>query len=246
MARSFAAAGAQVSVAARTADVLKTLADEVGGQAFEVDLLDQEQTEGLIDRAELQVGPIDVLVNNAGMGPTSFITNSDVTEITNTTRLNLEAPMILTHKVLPGMLARGRGHIVVTSSLAGTGGFPGLSIYGATKAGLTNFIASLRMELKGTPVKTTVVAPGPIQTDMWDDLEESQDTAPTLKRFRRLRLIPVESADNLGDQTVKAVIAGRRHVRTPRRLQANHWLREVPSRMTEIGLTGAKTGIQQR
>lgn len=242
MAEAFAAAGARVSVAARSADALAGVADPIGGTPFTVDLAEEDQTDALIGRVEQAEGPIDVLVNNAGIETTEFYHGLDPDAVRRINRINLEAPMVLTRHVLPGMLDRNRGHLVYTSSLAGTGGFPGLVAYGATKAGVTNFVAGLRMELRATEVGTTVVAPGPVDTQMWDAVDESDDTAPTVRRLRLLQLLPTKSPDFVAKQTVAAVESGRRHVRTPRRLGMNHWLREAPSRLTEAALTGVQTG----
>ena len=87
--------------------------------------------------------------------------------------------MVLTRQVLPGMLQRRRGHVVFLSSLAGTSGFAGMAVYSGTKAGLNNFVASIRMELKDTPITTTVVAPGPVDTEMWDRVEAATEYAAT-------------------------------------------------------------------
>ncbi len=242
MAREFSAAGAKVSVAARSTNDLQSVAAAVGGIAFTVDLSDPAQTEDLIARVEAEAGPVDVLMNNAGIETSDFLADISPTTIRQVTQVNLEAPMVLTRQVLPGMIERGKGHLGFTSSLAGTGGFPGLSVYGATKAGLSNFVAALRIELRDTPVNTTMVAPGPVDTSMWDTLTDSDSLNEILKRLRTLQLLPKKSPGLLAKRTVSAVQADRRHVRTPRRLASNHWLREAPTRLTELALTGVKVG----
>ncbi len=242
MAVAFSAAGATVSLAARTTSKLEEVAQPIGGQAFTVDLADAAQTEELIARVEQQVGPIDVLMNNAGVETTTHYHTIDVEQLRSVSRVNLEAPMVLTRQVLPGMLERNRGHLGFTASLAGTAGFPGLAPYGATKAGIMNLVAALRLELRDTGIGTTVVAPGPIDTDMWDQVDESDEIAPVMKRLRRFQLVPVRSPEYLAARTVDAVRTNRRHVRTPRRLYMNHWLRETPARLTEILMTGVAVG----
>ena len=244
MARRFYRAGARLSVVARSEDALALLADELDARPFVADLLDPATVDGLVPEIEEAVGPIDVLVNNAGLAETTWHHDTDPAEIRSIVRLNLEAPLVLTRAVLPGMLERRQGHLVYTSSLAGTGGFPGLAAYGATKAGLMNFVAALRMELKDTPLRTTVVAPGPIGTDMWDQVEGEEGLGPMLERLRLLQLIPEKSPDYIAKRTVAAVAANRRHARTPRRLGMSFWLREVPTRLTETVLTGVPTGPQ--
>ncbi len=242
LAREYARRGATVSVAARNTAALKSLADELDGHAFTCDLLDPDQVDELISRVELEAGPIDVLVNNAGLETSEPFHTIGSETIRDVVRLNLEATMVLTRQVLPGMLARRKGHIVFLSSLAGTGGFPGLAVYSGTKAGVSNFVASLRLELRDTPITTTVVAPGPVDTEMWDHLEEAGEYAPMLKRLRRFFLIPKKSPEFVARQTVAATEAEKRHVRTPRRLLALYLMREVPTRITEALMTGVPLG----
>jgi short-subunit dehydrogenase len=243
LAREFAKAGAQVSLTARSTQAIEALATEIGGQAFTADLLDPASVDSLIDQVESAAGPIDVLVNNAGLEDHGWFHESDVAESRRVIHLNLEAPIVLTRNVLPGMIERGSGHLVFISSLAGTGGFPGTSVYGATKAGLTNFVAALRMELAGTGINSTVVAPGPVDTDMWDAIEQDNELEPMLRRMRMLRILPTKSPEMLAKRSIAAVRADRRHVRVPRRLASNHWLREVPTRLNELLLTGVPVGI---
>ncbi|MFM2077114.1 MAG: hypothetical protein RJA49_1004 [Actinomycetota bacterium] len=238
MAKSFAAAGARVSLAARSADGLAEVAKATNGTPFRVDLLDPVAAEALVARVEADAGPVDVLVNNAGLESSRLLRYEEFSDIRDVARLNLEVPMVLSRAVLPGMLARNRGHLVYVSSLAGTSAFPGMSVYSGTKGGLTNFAASVRMELRDTPVNVTLVAAGPIDTDMWNRLEEHDNFDPILKRLRLLQLIPKKSPELLARRTVTAVQHDRRHVRVPRRLLASYWLGESPRRITEALLTG--------
>lgn len=243
MAREFAKAGARISLTARTTEAIEQLALEFGGKAFTADLLDPASVDTLIADVERAAGPIDVLVNNAGLEGHAWFHDSDSELNRRIIHLNLEAPIVLTRNVLPGMIERGRGHLVFTSSLAGTGGFPGLSVYGATKAGLTNFVAALRIEIAGTGINTTVVAPGPVDTDMWDEIEGDPELDAMLRRLRALQLLPTKSPEMLSRRTIAAVKADRRHVRVPRRLATNHWLREAPTRLTELLLSGVAVGV---
>jgi len=240
LAREFAAAGAKVSVAARSEAELKQVAADIGGTAFVTDLLDEHQVDDLIGRVEAEAGPIDVLVNNAGLETDDQHANIDVERIRGLSRVNFEVPMVLTRNVIRGMHARGGGHLVFLSSLASTSGFPGLATYTGTKAGIQNFVASLRMELKDTNIHTTVIAPGPVDTQMWDVLEEAGYAEAMLKRFNRLQLIPKLSPQKLAKRSIAAVKANRRHVRHPRRLSMNFMLPEVPRRMSEGLLAGIK------
>jgi short-subunit dehydrogenase len=241
MARKFAAAGANVAITARSGGDLERIAGEITGKAFTADLLDPNEVDSLIARVERDFAPIDILVNNAGLDTSDAFVRVDPAAIRNVARLNLEAPMLLTRHVLPGMLQRGCGHLVFVSSLAGSAGFPGLAAYSGTKAGVNNFVATLRLELRGYPVGTTLVAPGPVDTEMWQHLEDSAFEAPTLRRLRQLQLLPMAKPAKLAANVVDAVSKNRRHVRTPRRLSATFWLGESPRRMTELLLRGVDT-----
>jgi len=242
LAREFARADATVSLTARSAEALEELAAELGGTAFPADLMDSTAVDSLVERVEAKCGPIDVLVNNAGVEGHGWIHEAEAGILRNVVRLNLETPIVLTRNVLPGMIQRGTGHIVMISSLAGTGGFPGLSAYGATKAGLTNFAAAIALELVGTGVNTTVAAPGPVDTDMWDHIEEDTEVQPVIDRLNRIHLLPKKSPELVAEKTVAAVLADRRNVRLPRRLISNHWLREMPTRLTGALIRGVPVG----
>ncbi|MEZ5279812.1 MAG: SDR family oxidoreductase [Acidimicrobiales bacterium] len=240
MARRFSSEGARVVLVARSQPEIQRLASELGGEWLAADLSDPDQVEALIPEAEERFGPIDILVNNAGVETTAGLSEESIDTIRSVVRVNLEAPILLTRAVIGGMHERGRGHLVYTSSLAGTTGFPGLATYAATKAGLTNFVASMRMELNDTNIGTTIVAPGPVDTRMWDALEEETYNEGLLKRFNTLRLIPKTKPDRLAKRTVAAVKADRRHVRHPARLSTNFWFNEAPRRVTEAVTVGVK------
>ena len=119
--------------------------------------------------------------------------------------------MVLTRHVLPGMLARGRGHLVFLSSIAGTAGFPTMATYSATKAGVSNFVRSLRLELKATSIGTTTVAPGPVATRMWDAVEATSPSGrKVLARMNLVRMLPVAAPDRLARRVAGRAMSGRR------------------------------------
>ncbi len=240
MAREFADAGARVSLAARSAEGLAKVAMATKGESFTVDLLDADAADRLIARVEAEAGPVDVLVNNAGLESREWLVNATPHSIRDVLRLNLEVPTVLTQAVLPGMLARGKGSLVFVSSLAGTAGFPGMSVYAGSKAGVNNFAASLRLELRDTPVHVTLMAAGPVDTEMWDRIEAEDWASPILRRFHTLHLLPKKSPELMARRTVAAVKADRRHVRVPRRLAVTYWLGESPRRIAEWLLAGVK------
>ena len=149
--------------------------------------------------------------------------------------------MVLTRHVLPSMLDRGRGHLVFLSSIAGTAGFPSMATYCATKAGVSNFVRSLTLELRATPIGTTTVAPGPVATRMWDAVEATSPSGQkVLNRLNAFRMLPIVDPDRLARRVVAATQRGSRHVRTPRRLMGNFLLAEGPHRMTSSLLAGVR------
>lgn len=163
--RALAQAGVNLVLAARSGDELESVAAQlmplgVKAVAIPVDLAQAADRERLVRAAEDALGPIDILVNNAGIGGGGPFIDLEPTRIERVLALNLEAPMCLTRSLLPGMVARGGGHIVSIASLGGKMGFPNSSVYGATKAGLLTWNAALHVELTGTGVSASAVTPG--------------------------------------------------------------------------------------
>lgn len=126
------------------------------------DVADRAQRDALIRIAGAHLGPIDLLLNNAGIEEIGFFEDLTDEEIERHTQVNLLAPMQLARAVLPQMLARDRGHIVNMASVAGLAPMGFGETYGATKAGLVNFTRSLRASLRarGTAVRVSAVCPG--------------------------------------------------------------------------------------
>jgi short-subunit dehydrogenase len=130
---------------------------------------------------------------------------------------------------------------VVTGAASGTGAdysVPGFAVYGATKAAISHFAAILRLELARTSIGSTLVAPGPVDTPMWDRIEASPFTTGLLHRYAQAQLLTKGEPSVLADKVVWAVEHDVRHVRTPRRAVVLNLLSEAPRRMTELLLTG--------
>jgi short-subunit dehydrogenase len=238
IARRCAGVGARVALVARSEGPLKELAAELGGTAHPTDLADAEAVNGLISRVEADGGPIDVLVNNAGIDLSGHFLSNAPDDLEQIYRVNLLTPVHLCHQVLPGMLERGRGHIVNVSSLAGIGVFPGLVAYSSTKAGLTHFTAGLRADLKGQHIGTTAVELGPIPTDMLAHVDSYRPTERSFHRFYLTRMLVDVPKEVVADRVVDAVIHNRRHVRIPKRQAWNAMLTEAPRRLVELLLVG--------
>lgn len=163
MARRLAREGVTLALSGRNVGGLETLRDELPGEGHAVvpgDLASSEDVAALVTNAEAAVGPIDLLVNNAGIELTSNFADLTAAELEQMIQVNLTAPMLLTHRVLPGMLERRRGHVVQISSVAGLVSPAYTAPYGATKGGLVRLTESLRMEHAGSGVGFSAVCPG--------------------------------------------------------------------------------------
>jgi short-subunit dehydrogenase len=170
IARRLARDGVNVVISGRREEVLAELVTDLRGQgvsaeAVPADLGDLSQIDPLIERSEAALGPIDILVNNAGIEITSAFTGYSREELTGMVDVNLTAPTLLTHRVVPGMLERGRGHVVFISSLGGKVGPAYNEPYGATKAGLIGLNQSLRAEYRQAPIGFSVICPGFVAGD---------------------------------------------------------------------------------
>jgi len=156
IARRLHGAGASLVLTGRRAEVLEPLAAEVGGRATAVDLADRAAVERLLEEA----GDVDVLVANAALPASGDILDFRVDQIDKALEVNLRAPIVMARVLGERMAARGRGHIVLISSLSGKSGQANSSIYSATKFGLRGFGQGLRADLGPRGVGVSVVFPG--------------------------------------------------------------------------------------
>ncbi|HEV7586265.1 MAG TPA: SDR family NAD(P)-dependent oxidoreductase [Solirubrobacteraceae bacterium] len=156
IARALAAAGAQLTLTGRRGEVLEQLAGELGARALPADL----SVPAEVDRLAAEAGEIDILVANAGLPASGTLESFSVEEIDRALDVNLRAPIVLAHELAPGMVARGRGHLLFISSLAGKASTPRTAIYNATKFGLRGFAGALRADLRGSGVGASCVFPG--------------------------------------------------------------------------------------
>jgi uncharacterized protein len=231
---------------ARSRDALQTVAERFGGTAHAADLSDPAQVATLIERVEDEVGPVDVLVNNAGDGVPGGFTDAPHDVLRMTTEVCYLAPAELCRQAIPRMLGRGGGHIVNVSSLAGIGVYPGLVTYSAAKAALSHFTAGLRADLRRLPIGTTLVELGPVPTEMLDKSSDYEPTAKSFERFYRLRLTADVPREKVAEDIVEAVRKNKRHVRHPKRAVASAMLVEAPRRITELALSGVPHRVDER
>jgi 3-hydroxy acid dehydrogenase/malonic semialdehyde reductase len=168
VARRFTADGTRVVVSARRTDRLADLAAELGSavHAIELDVTDPEAITRAVADLPDEFADIDVLVNNAGLAlglePAQRADLEDWDRMIDT---NCKGLVHVTRAVLPGMVERGRGHVVNLGSVAGTYPYPGGNAYGATKAFVHQFSLNLRSDLHGTGIRVTSIEPGMADTE---------------------------------------------------------------------------------
>ena len=161
--------GARVVVADIDDEQAEKVAYEVGGFPVAIDVGDTRSVRLAVARAETEVGPIDVLVNNAGCGEPALFVDTDEEVWDSLLAVNLRGTLACTHAVLPGMYARGDGAIVNVASEAGRVGTPAGAVYSAAKAGVIGFTKAIAREAAGHGVRCNAVAPGPIDTALLPD-----------------------------------------------------------------------------
>jgi NADP-dependent 3-hydroxy acid dehydrogenase YdfG len=170
-AAALAGAGAQVALVARSGADLERHAEELGGRALAIrcDVADAASVAGALRALRDGFGPDapDILVNNAGYFAVEPVETTSPETFARTLGVNLAAPFLFVHAVVPGMKARRRGHLVTIGSVADHVAFPGNTAYAASKYGLRGLHEVLRVELRGTGVRATLVSPGPVDTDLW-------------------------------------------------------------------------------
>jgi short-subunit dehydrogenase len=169
LARRIAARGDAVALLARREDRLRELAAEIeaaGGRALAIacDVTDRASVAAAIARVEQQLGPITRLIANAGGGEPTSVDPFDAAHVQATLDLNVVGVANCIAAVLPGMLSRRSGHLVAMGSLAAMRGLPGAAAYSAAKAAVANMMESLRIDLQGSGVDVTLLAPGFVNT----------------------------------------------------------------------------------
>ncbi len=168
LALRFAAEGATVVLAARSADKLATVADEVaaaGGSAVPVptDIAREDEVAALRDRVASELGPVDVLVNNSGVaGPTAPLWEQSREAWDATFAVNVTGVFLMCRAFLPAMVERRGGSVVVVGSMTGKRALHGRTPYAASKTALVGLVRTLAWELGGSGVRVNLISPGPI------------------------------------------------------------------------------------
>lgn len=163
--------GYAVGLAARREDRLKEVAAEVRdhhgtASVHPCDVSDADQVRRAVADCRAALGPVELLVANAGMAVRDRADDLDADEVERVLRVNFMGAVHAVEAVLPEMLRRGSGQLAAVGSLAGFGGLQGRAAYSASKAAMTAFFESLRLELRPRGVAVTVASPGFVRTEM--------------------------------------------------------------------------------
>lgn len=165
-AEAFRARGAKVSIGDLDLEFAQLTAAEIGASAHLLDVADTASYDAFITAAEAEHGPVDVLVNNAGVMPNGAFLDQSVSVDRLTMEVNVFGVLNGMRRVLPGMTERRRGHVVNVASLAGKFPVPGLAVYNASKYAVVGLTAATRLEMAPHGVTLTAVLPSAVDTDL--------------------------------------------------------------------------------
>jgi 3-oxoacyl-[acyl-carrier protein] reductase len=205
IALELAAAGARVAVAARSADELRETAEEIGGLAIECDVSNRESVERMVARAASELGPIDLLVANAGISIDEHAAwEVEPADWWHVFEVNVLGVYLCCRAVIPGMLARGGGRIVNVASGAAYLPGSGSTAYSASKAAVHRFSETLanQLELHGIPVFS--ISPGLVRTRMTDDFGDDAPWTPPELAPRLVRALASGRLDRLAGRYLHA------------------------------------------
>jgi all-trans-retinol dehydrogenase (NAD+) len=238
--------GAHVVIWDRDAAAARAVADEAGavggrGSAVVVDLADADAIE-LAAAETLMLGPVDVLVNNAGVVSGRPLAELTPAQIELTMRVNAIAPILVTRALLPAMRDAGRGRIVTVASAAGFVGVAGQTDYAASKFAAVGFMESLRAELRKerSPITTLTVAPFYIDTGMFDGVATKVPA-----------LLPILSAATVATQILAAIDSRRPLLALPPLVRLVPAIKALPTALADrladaLGVNEGMDGFRGR
>jgi NAD(P)-dependent dehydrogenase (short-subunit alcohol dehydrogenase family) len=205
IARELADAGMRVAVAARSADQVEETAREIEGLAVTADVSKREDVEAMVSTVERELGPIDLLVNNAGIGLSYTLPwEEDPADWWHVFEINVLGAYLCCRAVLPGMVERGRGRIVNTGSGASYLPSGGPTAYGASKAALGRFGELLAAQVAESGVAVFTISPGLVRTQMTEVFGDNLPWTPPELAPRLVRALASGRADRLAGRYIHA------------------------------------------
>ncbi|MGJ8669295.1 MAG: SDR family oxidoreductase [Oceanococcus sp.] len=207
-AKAFHAAGAKVSLGDVDFELAQQEAAALHGQAFALDVRDRASFSKFLQDTETALGPVDILINNAGIMPSgAFIDESDAATQAQID-INLNGVILGCKLAIPSMLQRGQGHIVNLASMAGVLPLPGLAVYCATKFAVLGLTQSLREEYRDSGLRFSSILPAKVSTELASGTQQAG------------RGVPTSSADDVAAAILAAVTQDLAEVTVPRYLSA--------------------------
>lgn len=199
--------GARLSVLARPSDRLTAVANEFGAHSIPTDLRDLDQVGAVIATAEANLGPVDVLINNAAMMGTGALATLSAASLRDTLTANLLAPAELARASAASMIARHTGVIVTISSFAGEMALRNIGAYSTSKGAITHLTKILQRELRGTGVRALPVLLGGVDTELIRENDSDPVAGPAA---HRLSAIPADAPEVIATKILDAIESGRR------------------------------------
>jgi NAD(P)-dependent dehydrogenase (short-subunit alcohol dehydrogenase family) len=203
------AQGARVAIGDIEASLADRTAEELGAGTIglPLDVTNHDSFAAFLDQAESRLGPLDVLVNNAGIMPVGPFLKETHATAKRMVDINLHGVIFGSKLALERFLPRGRGHLVNIASIAGKAGAPHVATYSATKHAVVGLSESLRLEFAGTGIDVTVVMPVGVNTELYSGLQQ-------------MRGIKTPEPEDVASAIVEALQTGRYEVYVPRRMNA--------------------------
>jgi len=203
--------GMKVAIGDVDLQAAQATAEELGPStvALALDVTDRVSFSAFLDEAQAQIGPLDALVNNAGIMPIGAFLQEDDATARRVIDINVHGVILGMKLVLPPMIAAGRGHVINIASQAGKYGFPGGATYCASKAAVINLSRAVRKELRGSGVEISVISPVAVNTELGLGLAE-----PRQRQFQKIE--PQQVADAI----VQTLQVPRFDVHVPKQLAA--------------------------
>jgi NAD(P)-dependent dehydrogenase (short-subunit alcohol dehydrogenase family) len=211
-AQALVARGARVAMGDLDGDLAAVEAAALGSAAFgtSLDITDEASFAAFLDATEDRFGPVDVLINNAGIMPIGALLDEPADLARRALLINVSGGLIGMKAVLPGMLHRGSGHVVNIASVAGKSPVPGGLTYAATKAAVVSMTESARVEFAGTGINFTCVMPSFTNTEL-------------IAGTKGTKLVPTVQPEDVAKAIVKAIAKPRADVFVPRMLGPIVW-----------------------
>lgn len=206
--------GARLVLLARSLDKLQTLKADLNSQfgvdvfVYKLDVSDTEQVEKVFADIFVQVGEVDVLVNNAGFGTFKEVLDTELEETKAMFAVNVIGLMACTKFVLPHMKRKQAGHIINIASQAGKMATPKSTLYSSTKFAVLGYSNALRLELMADRIHVTTVNPGPIETNFFNIADESGTYVKNIKKF-------MLKPEDVAGKIVGAMLTNKREINLP-------------------------------